>query len=503
MAYVSDIVTAIEKKFGIIVEGNYAKRHSTDGIRFLNDTDAAIGHLNPNVLYLAKYDSYGKTDVYGDIIFVGTGNEEPVSDSIFIRESLDLIELYNLIEDVVLSYQRIDMQKQNLFSILHKGYGIDSLLKTAYKYLNNTIVVCDSSYGIIASYPELSVDNDLEIRNNRLSVRAKNSEDMEQKKITERIYHSVYPFATKFEDYSFEWIFESIRIKHAVVGYICVQCRERKHTESDLDLIHVLVQMVSIQLQKDDSYNNPQGIKYDVYLKDLFSRRYDEETSLTQLSFLGVKPKEYYYILTCSFEANFNRLMAYHYYIHQLSTIFTNSITGIFGNRFVTLVSTSTMRKIDEKQLNRLETFLTMNHMIGTISYTYSNLTDSAAYFNQCQGLLSQRLSTFNESPIIFYEDYYLKHILNVMNKPALVEASVHPSIKFMKKYDLEHGTNYISTLETYFDNNRSAPATANALFIHKSTLFYRFDKMKQIFGIRLDDKDALFAYEYSLKIMK
>ena len=83
----------------------------------------------------------------------------------------------------------------------------------------------------------------------------------------------------------------------------------------------MLVQMVSIQLQKDDSYNNPQGIKYDVYLKDLFSRRYDEETSLT--------------------------------------------------------------------------------------------------------------------------------------------------------------------------------------LFIHKSTLFYRFDKMKQIFGIRLDDKDALFAYEYSLKIMK
>ena len=141
--------------------------------------------------------------------------------------------------------------------------------------------------------------------------------------------------------------------------------------------------------------------------------------------------------------------------------------------------------------------------MIGTISYTYDNLLDSAAYFNQCQGLLSQRLSTFNESPIIFYEDYYLKHILNVMNKPALVEASIHPSIKFMKKYDLEHGTNYISTLETYFDNNRSAPATANALFIHKSTLFYRFDKMKQIFGIRLDDKDALFAYEYSLKIMK
>ena len=503
MAYISDIINAIEKKYEIIVHGNAPKRHSVDGLRFLNQNDVIIEHLSPNILYLACYKDYGNSDVFGDVLFIGTGDRVPSSDSFYINEELDILELYNLMEDVILSYQRIDIQKQSLFSILHNGYGIEALLQTANKYLGNPVVVCDSSYGILASYPDLSDNKNLEIRNNRLSVRAKNTADMEQKKITERIYHSVYPFAVKFDDYSFNWIFESIRIKHAVVGYICVICKDRDHTESDLDLIHTLAQMVSIQLQKDDSYRNPQGIKYDMFLKDLFGRHYDEETAVSQLSLLGIKPQDYYYIVACSFTATSKRLMAYHNYIHQLTNIFSNSVTGVFGNRFVTLVSTSKPATLDEKTAKRLGTFLTMNHMIGTISYLYDRLSESSSYFNQCQGLLSQRMSVFNESPIIYYKDYYLRHILGALNKHALVMASINPSIKFMKKYDEENGTNYISTLTTYFDNNRSAPATANALFIHKSTLFYRFDKMKQLFGIHLDDKDELFSYEYSLKLLE
>ena len=503
MAYISDIVSSIEKRYSLKVLGNFQCRHSVDGIRFLDKNDANIGHLSPGILYLADYRIYGNADLYGDILFTGTEGNVPVSDSLYIEEALDMIDLYNHMEDVILSYKGIETQKRNLFSILHNGYGIDSLLQTAYKYLNNTVVVCDSSYCILSSYPDVSGDDNLETKNNRLSVSTIKSENMEENKITERIYHSVYPFAVKLEEFPYMWIFESIRIKHAVVGYICVRCNERAHTESDLDLIHYLSQMVSIQLQKDDSYQNPQGIKYDMFLKDLFSRHYDEDTVLTQLELLGMTPKEYYYIVTCSFTSNSQRLMAYHYYVQQLSAIFTNSITGVFGNRFVTLVSTSKMESLNENTESRLATFLTMNHMIGTVSYIYDTLSESSAYFSQCQGLMSQRLTVFNDSPVIYYEDYYLNHVLNMLHKNTIARATVHPSIKFMQMHDEEHGTNYLSTLKAYFDANRSAPATADALFIHKSTLFYRFDRMKQLFNIDFDDKDALFAYEYSLKVME
>ncbi len=502
MAYLLDIIDTVEKKFHLEIHGKAQNRRTIDGIHFFNENDANIEHLSPNILYLAEFDRFGSSEVYGDVLFVGAHGSTPASDSIYIDEDMDLIELYNTCEDVILSYRRTDLEKQQLFNILHNGYGLETLLKTAYKYLNNPIVVCDSSYGILSSYPELDDSENLEIKNNRLTVRARYAEDMEQKKVTERIYHSIYPFATKFDDYPYQWIFESIRIKHAVVGYICIRCNARPHTESDLELIHSLTQMVSIQLQKDDSYRNPQGIKYDMFLKELFERHYDEQMAEEQLSLLGINTGDYYYVMICSFTKGARQLMAYHHYIQQISNIFTNCVTGIFGNRFVTLIPSSTIGLSDEKIIKRLKTFLTMNHMIATVSHVYDKLTDSYAYYAQCQGLLSQRLDLFNDSPIIYYRDHYLRHILSALNKPALAEASVNPSIRFMMKHDEENDTHYITTLRTYLENNRNAPATAAALFIHKSTLFYRFDKMKQLFQIRLDDSDSLFSYEYSLRVM-
>ena len=74
--------------------------------------------------------------------------------------------------------------------------------------------------------------------------------------------------------------------------------------------------------------------------------------------------------------------------------------------------------------------------------------------------------------------------------------------MKFMKKYDQENDTEYLNTLQTYIKKNRSAPAAAEALHIHKSTFFYRLEKMKSLFNIDVSNPDNMFAYEISLKIL-
>ena len=95
----------------------------------------------------------------------------------------------------------------------------------------------------------------------------------------------------------FPIIFESIRIKRAVVGYICVRCMEKKiRRKRSGKIIHCLTQMISIQLQKDDKYSNPSGIKYDMFLKDLFAKQFDgEEIARKHLSYLGMEPKQYFF----------------------------------------------------------------------------------------------------------------------------------------------------------------------------------------------------------------
>lgn len=503
MAYLNAIIDSIEKKYNLKINGFYQPKYHINGVKFLNNNDINIAHLTPNVLYLADYQQYGHDDVYGHVLYVNYQSGKKLDNCLYIIETIDLIDLYNVIEEQILAFQQVSYNISTLFHVLHNGRGLNTMLKTAYKMIQNPIVICDSSYTVLDSYPAIEDNRNLEIRNRRLSLKEVFTENMISEKITDRIYHSVYPFVTKVEDYPYDWIFESIRIKRAVVGYLCIRCIEKKCVPNDLEIIHSLSQMISIQLQKDDTYENPESFKYDLFFKELLSRQLDKEIALKNLQLLGVKPEKYYYIVSCAFTEKSYKLMSLNYYWQQLTAIFSNSITAVLGNRFVSLVSTDQFETLNKKRKDRLASFLTMNHMIACVSYIFDNLWDTVAYVEQSNTILSSYLSSYVDYPIIDFKDNYLKYIATTINNHELIYSIIHPSIKKMREYDKIHHSDYYETIVTYFKNNRSAPATAKSLFIHKSTLFYRFDKMKQLFLIDLTNQDYLFAYEFSIKLLE
>lgn len=43
---------------------------------------------------------------------------------------------------------------------------------------------------------------------------------------------------------------------------------------------------------------------------------------------------------------------------------------------------------------------------------------------------------------------------------------------------------------------------TSKDLYIHKSTFFYRLDKMCALFNLDLENANSLFAYEFSLHLL-
>lgn len=504
MAYLKDIIHNIEQTYSVKVYGLTHDNQTIDGIRFLDKNDIQLSYLYSNILYITDYSKLYSPDLVGHILCIGCADKLKILNHMYIEETLNLHELHNTIENTLHQHRQIESIKNSIFNSLYTGRGIDGLLETAYKAIGNPITICDSSYNIIEVFPKGADEKYFQLRNKRYSLKEIFTNNMKSTQTIQRIYHSVYPFAITLDDSEVELIFISIRIKRAVVGYVCVKCVNKSYEEKDLEIIHSLSQMLSIQLQKDDSYKNPYGIKYDMFLKQLFENQFDDkETAIKHLTLMGVEPKKYYYIIVSTFTHHSYAIMAKTYYWEQLSTIFPNSVTGIFGNRFITLISTPDKESFFERIYSRFEAFLQMNQMLSALSYGFTNLTDANLYSNQSNSLLTDRLVAYNETPIALYEDYYLKDIISLTKQPAHVKSTIHPSIKDMYECDQTEGTDYIKTLSAYFECNRNMPATAKKLFIHKSTLFYRFDKMKQLFNVDTNNPDKLFAYEYSLRILK
>lgn len=502
MAYLSSIVEALEAHFQIIVHGEHYHRTLINGVRFANEHDADITHLAPNILYLADYKKFKEKEVYGEVLYIDCGTLVPQKSCIYIAEDLDIFELYNVISECLLNYQRIRQNGESLFNMLYTGKGITALLRSAYSVLNNPITVLDSSFSSLAFYPDMEKPI-FEVKNGAFVLNNKVLSNMKNSSLLSHIYHSVYPFKTYVEDLDTEMVFESIRIQRAVVGYICIRCSNHPISDDELEYIHSLTQMISIQLHQNETYQNPYGVKYDMFLKHLFSRHYDSEESIRrQLGFLNVSPRQNYYLVVSSFYTKDSRLMANDHYCHQLSNTFPNSITGLMGDRFVTLISTDDFPYFTPAVRDRFEVFLTMNKMKAAISYAFTLLLDADSFLEQCMSHLDHLLTTYTEHPYGLYSEYYIRHLAELSGKYDTAKASIHPSILRMAEYDAQNQTNYLETLRTYFAQNRNAPAAAKALFIHKSTLFYRFNKMSALFQIDFENKDALFAYEFSLHMM-
>jgi hypothetical protein len=503
MAYLSTIIDAIETHFKLEVKGEPYRRTEIDGVRFAAKSDASHAQLMPAVLYLADYKQFHLGEWKGNVLYIGCGDDTLPDACMYIREAIDPAELYNVISDSLLSDLQIRQKRDALFQCLYAGKGIPGLLQAAYDVLNNPIIVLDNVFATLAFYPKISgpfVGSSNGIQ--RLSHRTLSS--MLNQDMIQRIRHSVYPFRIYVEELGHELIFESIRIQRTVVGHICIRCCNRGIDENELDYIHSLSQMISIQLHQNDSCQNPHGIKYDLFIKYLLTHHFDtEENARKHLSFLNIQPKANFYLVACGFGDTTAKRMTNDLYCRQLSNLFANSITGAMGDRFITLISTDDAAFFSAELLDQLEAFLTMNKMKASISYVFDALLEARNFFEQCVSQLNYLLISHTKSPIGFYSDHYIRHLVELSESYDVVRSIIHPSILRMDSYDKEHQTSYLHTLVIYFNCNRSAPATAKALFIHKSTLFYRFNKMTSLFGIDFDDKDALFAYEFSLHLME
>lgn len=405
--------------------------------------------------------------------------------------------------DFIKSYQQLQQKKESLFTVLRHGHELNLILQKAYGYLNNPINICDSSFSILDSYPTVDDARSLEVRNDRLSLKNVFSNDMKESNLTDHIFHSIYPFTTKVDDFEYDWAFESIRINRSVVGYVCVRGINRDFTDEDLEIIHHLSHIISVYLQKNNSYINPKGITTDRFLKQLLLGHFENEVTIkSHISSIGYKPSNNYYLMAYDFVDVTPKLLATDYFIQQLQAIFPSAITGTYEGQLVTLLPAKQTSPFNGVTEDRLHTFLLMNRMICTISFVFTNLTEAPTYFEQCKCIFGMIDLDSNIGNTLRYGDYCLRHITTLLDDPSLFLATIHPAIKFMQAYDEENSTDYLHTLETYIQKNRSAPAAAEALHIHKSTFFYRLEKMKSLFNIDVSNPDNMFAYEISLKIM-
>lgn len=504
MAYLEHIVRNLEDAFKIQVHGQFHGRTEIEGVCFYNGRLELPPEIADKLLYLGSFQAEESSLCRPQNLLL-TGQKEPLSDPhiLWIQESLSAADVFNAVQEVIFKHNTQKQKREDLFQALYSGHGITGIAHAAHAYLNNPVTVCDTSFSVIAASPVVKDANHLTEKHGRLYLKEPLFQNMADQKILKHLYSSCVPYLTTLDDFPYLWVFQSIRIRHTVAGYICVRGTVREFTEDDLDFINVFSQMLSIELQKDAGYRHPTGLKYEYFLTELLEGRFDRTEYITRrLLQLGCAQTPFYTILILKFTDPAHNPQQYKGYYEQLSSILPNGMPVLFHDELTVLLPSDTIKPLQEKCQNRFLAFLQFNQMRAFLSYPYSDIAKSSAYCHQAieLSLLYEKSPHPENAYLVSYETYFLEHIFYQCKDTQLLRASIHPCILQILEYDRTANTEYAQTLRIYLSQNRNALASAKQLHIHKSTFFYRLGKMADLFGIDINDSLALFTYEYSFR---
>ena len=136
----------------------------------------------------------------------------------------------------------------------------------------------------------------------------------------------------------------------------------------------------------------------------------------------------------------------------------------------------------------------------GGISNTFSDLGLLDSYLLQADYAADQ--GNGSKSPLLFFHDYVMSYMLDACCRELPVETLMGRGLRDLLAYDKARGTQHVKTLDCYLRNECSASKTARELYVHRTSLLKRLEKIKRVLNDDLERPNHRLYYRVCLALM-
>ncbi|NJN16188.1 MAG: PucR family transcriptional regulator [Oscillochloris sp.] len=112
--------------------------------------------------------------------------------------------------------------------------------------------------------------------------------------------------------------------------------------------------------------------------------------------------------------------------------------------------------------------------------------------------LLGRQL--FGGGRVLAFSDLGVYRLLVRLRETPELWTFYRETLAKLTEYDKRQGADLIKTLEAYFNHLGNLRATSEALHVHRNTLLYRLERIKEISGMDLDNSEEHFALWLALR---
>lgn len=132
-----------------------------------------------------------------------------------------------------------------------------------------------------------------------------------------------------------------------------------------------------------------------------------------------------------------------------------------------------------------------------------ANLVELKRSYVEAQEAIRVSQNVNPDGQVCFFDDFSVYHLLSSAVREDVLEEFCAEALGALMKSDRENGTEFIRTLEAYFNCNANSSLAAKRLFIHRNTFLYRIEKLKVLLHTELDNPEELLQLQLALHIAK
>lgn len=383
----------------------------------------------------------------------------------------------------------ISQWSETLLSILFLEGGIRELLETAYTVFLNPIYLFNPDFRLIESTAAL--DSNLDPIGRRIIENGGFSQEefhiMNQSGSYRNVIDSDQPVFIDHKNLPCRMITAQIDSQKDM-GHFVITEVNRKLTDIDLKLAHILKLAINQQLKKDEFVRSNRGFHHEFFLRDILNGKmsigkyYQENADYVKDEFTGTL---YCMVIDATRSSSLVNTM----HLRALfETRFPNAMSLLYHGSVVIVFCFDSDTFFPAKDLEQIRSICEEYGVFAGMSNPFPNIYDLREYHMQAMHSISLGTSLQSFPSLFLYRQYYLEHLTDVFCKTESIQAFVHPALKKLLEYDALHHTSYANTLYCYLTCERNMTAASEMLHIHRNTLVYQMKKIDSIISVPYDD---------------
>lgn len=439
------------------------------------------------------------------VLSIGEPNSSITSNNICIifPEDTSITKLFADIQRIFLKYS---MWEEALFKATTNDADIQELCNLCDDIFENPILVYDNNLFLLAisnnmpglpiwDYDELSGKKTLplDVLNDfKLNLEFQNTMSTKGAQLCSE--HVI----------GYKVLYHNFWIDDYYAGRICINELGREITKGDFALLEYFSDILFSILQRTTFHQSNKVKAFEQSLKDLLEgNTVNELLFLQRLADIGWSNGDSYICIQILIEERDSKTFSANYTCNRLENHFPYSFVFPYHDSIIMIINLNKNPKNISDFMNELKIFLREGLFRAGISTVSNDFLRIREYYIQ-----TALAVTVGEKidPMYWYyhfNDYVMQAMFYEMSKNISVDMFCERGIFELIKYDKEHQTQLYLTLKVFLDCNMNIAHAANELFIHRSTLMYRIDRISSLINLDIKNPKERFRILLSYHLLE